>query len=197
MQCECGEKVKFTGRRNGRKEYETECSCGKKEWVPGTELSAEELALAEAIFHSAPKMEVNKEKKIIAPTYITQRDGGTNPFPVIFKGGVLSVFKEILPKIKSGYVPRPAQMELALKIYKTLYRGGILISEAGVGTGKTFAYSVPAILNNDINDMGPIVITTNTISLQEQLTGDSSAKGNQTTYVQKGIRMNSKTSAKQ
>ena len=59
---------------------------------------------------------------------------------------------------------RPQQVELALAIAETINANGQLIAEAGTGTGKTFAYLVPALLAG-----GKVVISTGTKNLQDQL----------------------------
>ena len=51
-----------------------------------------------------------------------------------------------LARAVPGYRPRPGQVELAESIARTLDSNGVLVAEAGTGTGKTFAYLVPAIL---------------------------------------------------
>jgi len=64
---------------------------------------------------------------------------------------------------------RPEQVEMMQAVAGTLNRGERLIVEAGTGTGKSIAYLLPAIsfaLENSV----PVVISTNTINLQEQLT---------------------------
>ena len=66
------------------------------------------------------------------------------------------------------YEPRPQQREMAELVAKHLHEGHHLCVEAPTGVGKTFAYLVPAIhfaLERDL----PVVITTHTISLQEQI----------------------------
>ena len=73
------------------------------------------------------------------------------------KGGVLS---RELP----GYEHRPEQMQMAQAALKLLVDGGILMAEAGTGTGKTLAYLLPAILSNQ-----RVIISTGTKTLQEQI----------------------------
>jgi ATP-dependent DNA helicase DinG len=51
-----------------------------------------------------------------------------------------------LAKIIKGYQPRAAQLEMAEAIASAIAKQQHLIAEAGTGTGKTFAYLVPAIL---------------------------------------------------
>ena len=45
-----------------------------------------------------------------------------------------------------GFSPRPQQVEMAEHIAATLKDNGVLVAEAGTGTGKTYAYLVPALL---------------------------------------------------
>ena len=59
---------------------------------------------------------------------------------------------------------RPQQVELAQAIAEAINANGQLIAEAGTGTGKTFAYLVPALLAG-----GKVVISTGTKNLQDQL----------------------------
>ncbi|MGB3423602.1 MAG: ATP-dependent DNA helicase [Castellaniella sp.] len=63
-----------------------------------------------------------------------------------------------------GYVPRTAQLELSEAIRDTLDSSGVLIAEAGTGTGKTWAYLAPAFLSG-----GKVLVSTGTRTLQDQL----------------------------
>lgn len=63
-----------------------------------------------------------------------------------------------------GYHPREAQLEMAESIRETLINTDILITEAGTGTGKTYAYLVPAILSGQ-----KVFVSTGTKNLQDQL----------------------------
>ena len=69
-----------------------------------------------------------------------------------------------LARAVPGYRPRPGQVELAGAIARTLRDKGVLVAEAGTGTGKTFAYLVPALLSG-----GKVIISTGTRTLQDQL----------------------------
>ncbi len=60
--------------------------------------------------------------------------------------------------------PRPQQQDMAVRVAHRLAAGGALICEAGTGTGKTFAYLVPALLSGR-----KLVISTGTRNLQDQL----------------------------
>lgn len=63
-----------------------------------------------------------------------------------------------------GYRPRHAQTEMAKAIADAIAGQRTLIAEAGTGTGKTFAYLVPALLWG-----GKVIISTGTKNLQDQL----------------------------
>ena len=81
-------------------------------------------------------------------------------------------FQKHLHGIIPKYNMRPAQMHLARDISKTLDERKILIAEAGVGTGKSLAYLIPALHYSErgYSSMNrPILICTKTIALQEQL----------------------------
>lgn len=69
-----------------------------------------------------------------------------------------------LAEVLTGYQPRAAQTEMAEAIANAIGNKTNLIAEAGTGTGKTFAYLVPAILSNK-----KVVISTGTKNLQDQL----------------------------
>jgi ATP-dependent DNA helicase DinG len=69
-----------------------------------------------------------------------------------------------LAKFVPGYRARTQQREMAEMIAETIAENNILIAEAGTGTGKTFAYLVPALLAG-----GRIIISTGTKTQQDQL----------------------------
>jgi ATP-dependent DNA helicase DinG len=69
-----------------------------------------------------------------------------------------------LAKVIPGYQPRAAQVEMAEAIAHAIEANQHLIAEAGTGTGKTFAYLVPAILSGK-----KVIISTGTKNLQDQL----------------------------
>ena len=65
---------------------------------------------------------------------------------------------------------RPQQLELSLAVEQALANGKHLVAEAGTGTGKSFAYLLPAAMHADRRQGdGPVIISTRTIALQEQL----------------------------
>jgi ATP-dependent DNA helicase DinG len=72
-------------------------------------------------------------------------------------GGVLA---HALP----AYRFRAQQLAMAEAIARAIETRGQLIAEAGTGTGKTFAYLVPALLSG-----GKVIVSTGTKTLQDQL----------------------------
>ena len=64
----------------------------------------------------------------------------------------------------AAFAPRPAQQDLAAAIADAFDSRGTLLAEAGTGTGKTFAYLVPALLSGK-----KTIISTGTRALQDQL----------------------------
>jgi ATP-dependent DNA helicase DinG len=63
-----------------------------------------------------------------------------------------------------GFSHRPQQQEMAAAIGRILQQRGALVCEAGTGTGKTFAYLVPALMSGL-----KVIISTGTKNLQDQL----------------------------
>ncbi len=68
------------------------------------------------------------------------------------------------------YEDRPAQREMASRVARLYSLGGIGLIEAGTGVGKSLGYLVPALRWAAANGERTIV-STNTITLQEQLVG--------------------------
>ncbi len=64
----------------------------------------------------------------------------------------------------ASFRPRTQQRELAMAVAEAIKDNAILVAEAGTGTGKTFAYLVPALLGG-----GKVIISTGTKNLQDQL----------------------------
>ena len=63
-----------------------------------------------------------------------------------------------------GFIPREAQQRLSGAIAEAIVETGTLLAEAGTGTGKTYAYLVPALLSGR-----KTIISTGTRALQDQL----------------------------
>lgn len=88
-------------------------------------------------------------------------DGGDEhtptPAAALGAGGPLS-------RCVQGFVVRPQQQDMAEAVDRALDGGTTLIIEAGTGTGKTFAYLVPALLSGR-----RVIVSTGTKNLQDQL----------------------------
>jgi ATP-dependent DNA helicase DinG len=69
-----------------------------------------------------------------------------------------------LARSMPGFEPRAGQVTMAGAVARLLDEGGVLLAEAGTGTGKTLAYLVPAILSRQ-----RVLISTGTKNLQEQI----------------------------
>jgi len=63
-----------------------------------------------------------------------------------------------------SFAPRAVQQEMADAVERAIAEGGELVVEAGTGTGKTFAYLVPALLSGK-----RVIVSTGTKTLQDQL----------------------------
>jgi ATP-dependent DNA helicase DinG len=66
----------------------------------------------------------------------------------------------------AGYRVRAQQTEMAEAVAAAIRDRAVLVAEAGTGTGKTFAYLVPALLSG-----GKVLVSTGTRTLQDQLHG--------------------------
>ena len=79
---------------------------------------------------------------------------------------IAAVFAETGPLAQAlkDFKPRAQQIEMAQAIANAMETQQVLIAEAGTGTGKTFAYLVPALLLG-----GKVIISTGTKTLQDQL----------------------------
>ncbi len=69
-----------------------------------------------------------------------------------------------LARAIADYAPRPQQVSMAQAVAQALESHSTVLVEAGTGTGKTFAYLVPALLSGK-----RVVISTGTLNLQDQL----------------------------
>ena len=100
----------------------------------------------------------------------------------------MRIFSDILPRY--GYAFREKQAELAEHMLGAIARRGVTLAESGVGTGKTHAYLIAAVLakRERLNDSWlrgvypgqgwaeseymPVVISTSSIALQKALVKD-------------------------
>jgi ATP-dependent DNA helicase DinG len=100
-------------------------------------------------------VEVAADPAAVAGTAMPEHD---DALAAIFNdGGTLA---RALP----GFRFRPQQLAMAQAIAQAIVARGQLVAEAGTGTGKTFAYLVPALLYG-----GKVIVSTGTKTLQDQL----------------------------
>lgn len=76
---------------------------------------------------------------------------------ILSSGGLLS-------RRQPHFKERPGQLQMARQVCAALHSHELLIAEAGTGTGKTFAYLIPALLEGR-----SVVISTGSKALQDQL----------------------------
>jgi ATP-dependent DNA helicase DinG len=76
---------------------------------------------------------------------------------VLGEGGLLA---RALP----GHEHREGQLQMAALVESSLAHDGVALIEAGTGTGKTFAYLVPALLSGK-----KVIVSTGTKTLQDQI----------------------------
>jgi ATP-dependent DNA helicase DinG len=69
-----------------------------------------------------------------------------------------------LARVVEGFRVRSCQLDLARAVAAAIEARSVLVAEAGTGTGKTFAYLVPALHSG-----GKVIISTGTKTLQDQL----------------------------
>ena len=76
------------------------------------------------------------------------------------------IFSEHGPLARAipAYKVRTQQVEMAQAVADAIEHRTVLVAEAGTGTGKTFAYLVPALLSG-----GKVILSTGTKTLQDQL----------------------------
>ena len=91
---------------------------------------------------------------------------GVAPGPGSLSDIVDAIFAEsgVLARAIPDFEPRPGQVEMSLAVARAFQDGGVLLAEAGTGTGKTLAYLVPAIVSRE-----RVLVSTGTKNLQEQI----------------------------
>jgi len=89
-------------------------------------------------------------------------------FPAMLAHWIGHVFYDILPG--EGYEIREDQIFTAFQIANAVCKGKVHFAEAGLGTGKTFAYLLSAIPYARFSGK-PVIIACASTALQEQLTG--------------------------
>ena len=82
---------------------------------------------------------------------------------------MMDIARRLAASLPPGTIEnRPQQNQMAQAVADLLQQGGNLMVEAGTGVGKSFAYLLPA-LDYALKEGGPVVVSTHTLTLQEQL----------------------------
>jgi ATP-dependent DNA helicase DinG len=108
------------------------------------------------LFGAAPQ-----DEKALRPSDTMELLDADAVVSLIDDGGALA---QVIP----GYDRRPQQIDMARAVTQAFNKGRHIMIEAGTGTGKSIAYLVPSVLWAAANGQR-VVISTNTINLQEQL----------------------------
>ena len=90
-------------------------------------------------------------------------------FEPVSRGDIAEAFTAA-SRVVSRFEERPQQLEMSEAVADAFSEGGQWLMEAGTGVGKSLAYLVPAALYA-LRNGTRVVISTNTIALQEQLLG--------------------------
>ncbi len=94
------------------------------------------------------------------------------PVQLVDPAEVAEIFQEKGPLRRElgDYEVRPGQVAMAREVAEALNEDRVVAIEAGTGVGKSFAYLIPAILWA-VRNKKRVIVSTNTINLQEQLVG--------------------------
>src|SRR6266496_4905940 len=89
----------------------------------------------------------------------------TCALPISSDAHLAAIFGEggTLARALPGFRLRPQQLAMAEAVTQAIRTRAALIAEAGTGTGKTFAYLVPALEGG-----GKVIVSTGTKTLQDQ-----------------------------
>ncbi|MFQ5879486.1 MAG: helicase C-terminal domain-containing protein [Dehalococcoidia bacterium] len=136
-------------------------------WPPGHFVRRVlEEKVAQAVVHSGAPAGAERppRRQAVKPLVPNARRRTIDPQEVL---AVLNAAREH-PEALPNFEERQEQMAMALAVAEALNAGESLVVEAGTGVGKSLAYLIPtaccALANN-----ARVVISTNTINLQEQL----------------------------
>lgn len=85
------------------------------------------------------------------------------------------IFQDLFPR--HGMIARPSQIKLSHKMLDTMFHSKIALSDAGTGTGKTYAYLAAGIafsrmLDREGAPFHPILVSTSSIALQTAVKED-------------------------
>ncbi|RCW51557.1 MULTISPECIES: helicase C-terminal domain-containing protein [unclassified Halanaerobium] len=102
--------------------------------------------------------------------YVVVEAGTAKKINQLNEEEILSFFKKNskLSDNLTNFSERKQQLQTAAEVIDSFNSSKYSFIEAGTGTGKSFAYLIPALFWNKINSTR-VVVSTNTINLQEQL----------------------------
>jgi ATP-dependent DNA helicase DinG len=139
---------------------------------------AQERGVFTTSIGAALKKSTASGRRTAAPTTVLRRRAQLEAKPLVAKEviqtldvdrtadllGPTGPFAKTFP----NYESRPQQIDMLRKVAQTFNEGGVSFIEAGTGTGKSVAYLIPSMLWA-IQNGQRVIISTNTINLQEQL----------------------------
>lgn len=141
--------------------------CGASLPSPAVALAAQSLGLAHCVVCAAVVPGTLGEDR---PLQTLNRDGTLRDEytpAATAEHDIARVFTDVLPR--KGFRLRPGQRSMAVAVQRALDGGQVLLADAGVGIGKSFAYLVPLLTRH----AGLLVLSTSTLLLQEQLAADA------------------------
>jgi len=132
------------------------------------EPSDADLAVAASLYERGVGMAITDNRA--SELYVVVEPAVPRSYEILEEAGIAALLAPggPLSREHDAYEDRPSQRDFAAAVVRAYNRGGVLLAEAGTGTGKSVAYLVPAIAWAAANKERTIV-STNTINLQEQL----------------------------
>ncbi len=120
------------------------------------------------VFNTSPKRRSAAEK---ATTVMTPAVNRAPAVSGINRVGFEMIKFFTMTAPKNGLTKRDGQIQMAEAVLNAIKNKTHLLTEAGVGIGKSYGYLVPVLLYHK-ETKAPVVIATSTIALQEQLAAD-------------------------
>lgn len=138
--------------------------CGRSSW-PGKNLIVKALAESHTTQQATPRKETSRpDNKLDSESSVKKLPSKITPKMIREIFGEHGKFATTIP----GWKSRAGQIQMAQDVFLAINEQKNAMIEAGTGIGKTLAYLVPSLLWA-LKNGEKIVISTNTINLQEQL----------------------------
>ncbi len=121
----------------------------------------------------APSRETGEQRRVDPFEYIEIGSSAEEPVP-FDEDAIADALADVERgrRYLAGYRVRAEQIELARRFARNLAHGGTLLLEGGTGVGKSFAYlaaAIPFVLGRGDEEREPLVVSTRTKLLQDQL----------------------------